>query len=375
VIVDLSQAGFDFIMFDSDVFLSPTNHPLSFMNDFANTSWDIQFQLDETNELNGHINIGWFWARPSILTVQYFIRSKQKWEREGGWDQAIMNKVLTEVENLSTVDKSARVLSIRRLDIRKFLNFMLTDWFRILSPQTDDQKNFYTLDANSRYEAIANASKQPVIWHYTCVEKTLKLFFGKYFGQWTNLDGYYTDKRRFLTPINLGQGSKNTKVLLRQFLIAVKVAIISGRTLIFPDTAVRWPINKFPAVRIFSIYEIEKIGIEYVEPTFLHNRKTKHGIDISSTFTFNFSTGNNQTVVNLLAGLLEKFELSLKEKELVILDFAQFDTFTQLLAIENFDEWWKKHMVINKGLNININSIRLCRNINAKNAGCLGICT
>lgn len=79
-IIDLCEAGFDFILFDSDVFLLSSQHPLTSMTNFTDSSWDIQFQLDYPN---GRINIGWFWAHPSMETIDYFKQAKQKWESSG----------------------------------------------------------------------------------------------------------------------------------------------------------------------------------------------------------------------------------------------------------------------------------------------------
>lgn len=371
VILDLSQVGYDFILFDSDVFLSPSHHPLTSMIDFTDSSWDIQFQLDHSG---GRINIGWFWARPSIGTIGYFNQSKRKWESAGGWDQAVMNTVLTRMETVRKTKENFQRLSIRRLDPRKFINFMNTHWYRALSPTLANQTNFYNLNDDARYELIKNASEEAVIWHYTCVEKPLKLFFAKYFGQWTNLDEYYTRERRFLAPINIGHGSGNSTILLIQFLIAVKLALISERALIFPDTVSYHPFIKFPGVRIFSISELHLLGIEYVESTYLYNRKLKHNIDVSTKYIFPFSTTNNETVIHLLKKLTEELGLSLRWKELVVLDFSYFKAFNELMAVQNFDEWWKKHITIKDQRNMNINNIRLCRNRNDKYASCLKIC-
>ena len=342
------------------------------MSDFTDYSWDIQFQLDHAD---GRVNIGWFWARPSMQTIDYFKRSKQKWQSSGGWDQAVMNKILTALENSQKANKSLQIPSIRRLDTRKFLNFMNTYWYRALSPRIGMQTNFYNLDDDTRYKMIQNASEEAVMWHYTCIEKPLKIFLAKYFGQWTNLDEYYTRQRKFLSPINLGYGSNNSKVLLIEFLLAVKIALISKRTLIFPDVVSYHPFAKFPGVRTFSIREIQLLGIEHVEPTFLYHRKFRHHIDVSDEFTFHFSTLNNETVTHVLTRLIEELGSSLKWEELIILDFSQFKAFNELMKIQNFDEWWKSHMTINVKLHTNISKIRLCGNINAKSASCLRICT
>lgn len=341
------------------------------MSDLTDSSWDIQFQLDTPD---GRVNIGWFWARPSLATIEYFNRSKQQWEASGKWDQAVMNDVLGTLENSREVNKSLRIPSAKRLDTGKFLNFMNTYWFSALSPKLGIDTDFYNLDADTRYKMIVNASEEAVLWHYTCVEKPLKIYFAKYFGQWTNLDEYYTSKRRFLSPINLGYGSNSSEILLLEFLIAVKIALISERTLIFPDTVHHYPFTKFPGMRAVSLREIYSLGIEFVESTFFYNRRFKHGIDVSTKFEFAFSTTNNETIASLLIRLVEELHSSLNSEELVILDFAQFNAFDELTKVQNFDQWWRNHMTINDKLNLNISSIRLCKNRNQA-VICLQICT
>ena len=366
--VDLVQAGFDFVMFDSDVFLTSTSHPLAYMNEYSDLSWDIQFQLDHPN---GRVNIGWFWARPSQPTIDHFIRSRQQWKTKGGWDQAVMNNVLSKIK------ATHKRLSSKLLNAKKFVNFMDTHWYRTLSLQTKDHKDFYDIDEQIRYQMIKNASDNTVMWHYTCVEKFLKIFIAKYYGQWTNLDEYYTKIRQFLLPINLGhQNSNNTKILLTQFLIAIKLALISGRTLVFPDTVARYPFRNFPSIRAFSMREIHLLGIDYVEPSFFFHRKVKHNIDMPDESIVHLSATDRSTLVKQLIGLIDKLDGKLKSKELVKLDFSKFNSIDELTKIKNFDQWWSKSIITNGEQTMNISSIRLCRNIERnQKALCLKICT
>ena len=97
-------------------------------------------------------------------------------------------------------------------------------------------------------------------------------------------------------------------------------------------------------------------------------------MDVSTKFEFAFSTINNETIVNLLARLAEELRSSLKVKELVVLDFAQFKAFDELTKVQNFDQWWRNHMTINDRSNLNISNIRLCGNINQATR-CLKVCS
>jgi len=358
-------------MFDSDVFLSASHHPLAYMRNWSDSSWDIQFQLDFDD---GQINFGWFWSRPSRPTIEYFVRAKQKWETNHEWDQAVMNHVLKDIENSQKNNNEKQKLSVIRLDSKRFLNYMHADWFKILSPKPGNQSQFFDLNPDHRFQLIQNASKELVIWHYTCVEKALKIFLGKYFGQWTNIDGYYTNRRTFLSPINLASNSNSTDVLLLQFLIAIKLAMISERTLIFPDTVNRYPIKNFPGLRAFSLTEIESLNIDYVEPTFLFNRKAKQNIHISSQSNLLFVVNKDETIINRLNNFITELNSSLKSSELITIDFSQFESFQQLLEMKNFDEWWQKNIFINDKQNRKLNGIRLCSNIKDQDGHCLRIC-
>ena len=326
------------------------------MANFSDPSWDIQFQSDR-NDPKGLVNIGWFWSRSSIKTLEYYKTSRKQWLDRGGWDQAVMNDVLSRIENKrKTTDDDQSILRATRLDRDRYINYMLISLFSALSPRVGDTKNIYTLSEEIRYESILNVSKISVMWHYTCVEKALKSYFAKYYGQWTDIDGYYTDKRLFLSPLNLGFGVNNNQILLSQFLISIQLAMISGRTLIFPDIVYLNGVNLLPGVRAFSIKQLDMENISYVEPTYLFNRQTKHDIHRPTPVTRQLS------LVKKMETLVNDLRSNLTKTELVVLDFANFNITNEIFSL-NFSSKPMK----------NFGSIRLCYNI-ASSANCLRIC-
>jgi hypothetical protein len=162
-------------------------------------------------------------------------------------------------------------------------------------------------------------------------------------------------------------------VILREFLIATKLALISNRTLILPDSVFRNGEFQFPVARAISIAHIDIANIPYVEPNFLYNRQTKHNISQPIPIIRNFSFVSTEKIGNLLERLIHDLDSTLKETEVVVLDFAQFNTWNDVLN-SNFDAWWRNLMIIDDSGHTNLNSIRLCRNIADHQIYCLNIC-
>ena len=342
------------------------------MRNFSDPTWDAQFQTDERD---GKVNVGWFWARPTPQSIDYFVEAKHIWFTKGGVsDQNLMQRVMAEKERQSSSNSNQRSLVFVRLDLKTFLNYMGTEWIQIFSARIRSETNFFTLNESLRFQLIHNASNDVVLWHYTCVDKSLKLFLPKYFGQWTNVNDYYTKPRKFLLPINIGFDTNSTNVLLIQFLITIKLAIITERTLIFPDTVVYKTIRNFPAVRTFSLKEIIPLNIDYVEPNYLYHRQAKHGINFTNGFNYIFSTDRNLPLNQQLENLLRDLQSSLKSNELIKLDFSTFQSINDLLGIKNFDEWWKNNLSVNDKRYVNLNQLRLCHNIDQQEIGCTRIC-
>ena len=322
------------------------------MMDWNNHSWDIQFQADR-NDLKGLVNIGWFWSRPSTQTLIYYRKSRERWLKTGAWDQAVMNDVLREIEHHQPIQNHSLVLRGIRLDPKYYVNYMLTHWFSALTVRKDDTKNIYNLAEEIRYEKILNESKSTVMWHYTCVEKSLKSFFAKYYGQWMDIDGYYTKKQSFLSPINIGYGINRSDILLSQFLRSIELALMSNRTLIFPDIIYVNRDLRWPGVRTFTVKDLDAANISYVEPTFTFNRETKYKIKRPIPIIRQISSKN----------LTDDLRSNLSKAELVVLDFRQTDATNVLPSIYP-----------NENMMRGIKNIRLCRNL-PHPVSCLQICT
>ena len=315
------------------------------MMDWSNHSWDIQFQSDR-NDPKGLVNIGWFWSRPTVKTLDYYRTCRDRWLKQGGWDQAVMNNVLREIEWRRKGEGDSSIVRAIRLDPKHYVNYMLTQWYFALSPKKDDPTNVYHLSEEVRYEKILNASKATVMWHYTCVEKGLKSFLAKYYGQWADIDGYYTKERKFLSPVNIGYGISANQVVLFQLLRSIEWASVSGRTLIFPDIVyvrgdVRWP-----GMRVFSVAELELANVSFVEPTYLFNRETKHKIGRPNPTVLQVSSNNVSAALRV----------DLAQTELVVLDFN--NTGAMNLSPSSIQQ---------------TKMIRLCKNRGAP-AGCLSVC-
>ena len=50
------------------------------MRNFSDPTWDAQFQMDERD---GKVNVGWFWARPTPQSIDYFVEAKHIWFTKG----------------------------------------------------------------------------------------------------------------------------------------------------------------------------------------------------------------------------------------------------------------------------------------------------
>jgi hypothetical protein len=54
----------------------------------SNDTWDIQFQTDHPEVLD--YNIGWYFAKATNQTFEFFNRSYMRWQETQQWDQFVM---------------------------------------------------------------------------------------------------------------------------------------------------------------------------------------------------------------------------------------------------------------------------------------------
>jgi hypothetical protein len=79
------------VFLDGDVYLTGAVDPFENMLPLSNDTWDIQFQPDHVDAMD--YNIGWYFARATENTFEYFNRSYAMWNETHEWDQAVMNDV------------------------------------------------------------------------------------------------------------------------------------------------------------------------------------------------------------------------------------------------------------------------------------------
>jgi hypothetical protein len=89
--MDLAANGYNFVFFDGDAYLTGNTDPFDTMLPLSNDTWDIQFQTDHPEILD--YNIGWYFARATNLTYNFFSRSYANWNETQEWDQSVMWKI------------------------------------------------------------------------------------------------------------------------------------------------------------------------------------------------------------------------------------------------------------------------------------------
>jgi len=259
--LELLQNGYNFVFLDGDVYLTGSKDPFDEMLPLTNDTWDIQFQKDyELPDVD--VNIGWFFARATRATEDFFRRSYDRWLETRDWDQSVMNDIARQME----ADSS---LKVHRLELSRFRNFMLEAWEDTLF--------------GPEHLAAAFVEESALV-HYTCVEQSVKTYFGANFGGFTDLDGYYSHPPPLLGTTNIAGTSD---AILQQTAFALEIAERTHRTLIWPNrvsiiqrrvdekTGERQFVGRanFPGVRVVSHARARQAGVESVEGRYLHNQQ------------------------------------------------------------------------------------------------------
>lgn len=89
--MDLTSNGYNFVFLDGDVYLTGVTDPFQNMLPLSNDTWDIQFQPDHGGA--NDYNIGWYFAKSTENTIEFFNRSYAKWNETHGFDQGVMNDI------------------------------------------------------------------------------------------------------------------------------------------------------------------------------------------------------------------------------------------------------------------------------------------
>lgn len=267
--LELARGGYNFVFLDADVFLTGSRDPFDEMLPLSDNTWDVQFQPDFPPP-SLSVNIGWFFARASSATIEFFERSLARWNETQAWDQEVMNEIAWDMEhaNHSETNNSSR-LRVHRLDMDTFQNFMLAPWAETLFGNDTQAASFIN---------------KSVMIHFTCIQQSLKSYMGLNFGCMADVDGYYSNALALLGTVSV---SGTSDAIHRQVAFALQVAAMTHRTLIWPDSVSilqrhqdddtdqpRYVlVPQFPGVMAVNFDMAENAGFSLVEGRYLQNRR------------------------------------------------------------------------------------------------------
>ncbi|EPS39994.1 hypothetical protein H072_6380 [Dactylellina haptotyla CBS 200.50] len=257
--LQLTEDGHSFLHVDSDICFTGTHDPFSRMFPLTNDNWDVQF-MEEDNKLDP----GYWFSKPTSETLAYLrnVATLQKDKANKG------------VSSTYLLREGLRGLSVR-------YHLLDKDLFKSWSDrQAWEAQNFAT------EPQIDLLIKGTTAIHFTCIDKSVRSYFGKLFGGWSDYNGYYSNVRgRYLSI----RGISGTKDQILNFIaLAVQLALHSGRILILPyhveiiqkrmkhvgpDLVPEYiRIPTFPLYRVIDINSLDPI-LEYVEASFPLNRE------------------------------------------------------------------------------------------------------
>jgi hypothetical protein len=95
---ELAKNGFNFLFLDGDVYLTGSRDPFEDMLPLSDDTWDIQFQSDQKALPTTRVNIGWYFAKSTPATIEFFDRSYRNWTAKAMWDQEVMNNMVLVLE-------------------------------------------------------------------------------------------------------------------------------------------------------------------------------------------------------------------------------------------------------------------------------------
>lgn len=279
--LNLAENGYAFVFLDADVFFTGSRDPFGVMLPLSNKTWDLQFQSDGGP---GALNIGWYFARPTPATRNFFRLSFAHWihTKTDEWDQLVMNKVkdgilakeaalAAEISAGSndTSEPSTPPLHVHMVELKHFRNFMLELW----SPEL-----FGNQTVINDYISTAAAI------HYTCVQHDLKEYFGLNYGGFGDLHGYYSRPPPLLRPVGI---SGTADAVHKQVAFALALGKNTNSTVAWPDTVnvfQGWDDGKyhfqprFPGAKAVSWPSAKGAGYAVVEGQYLQNR-VREGLD------------------------------------------------------------------------------------------------
>jgi hypothetical protein len=256
------------VFLDGDVYLTGSRNPFQDMLSLGNKTWDIQFQRD-FQPPSPVLNIGWYFARATDATKEYFHRSYQQWLVTKAWDQAVMNEVAAQME-------AAHRLRVHRLDLSLFRNYMLEN----------AEASLFSTE-----EKAAQFIDESTMIHYTCVETNLKGYFGSTFAGSTDHNKLYSQPPPMIAVANI---TGTSRAIMHQLAFAMSVARETDRALIWPhsvfaiqqrpedDITKHFIRPALPTIQVVNYAHAQTLGIDLLESRFLHNRQ-RHVSEAAAT--------------------------------------------------------------------------------------------
>jgi Nucleotide-diphospho-sugar transferase len=269
------------------------------MQPLSDESWHIQFQSDNS-DLSA-INIGWYWARPTPIVREFFVRSFDWWQvRSNWWDQYLMNDVRKQMVNEGLLEWPKSIV----LSTSDYRSAMLYDWIDIF---TDEWK-------------IDVMNRESVMIHYTMIFNVTKTVVAKQFGHWFDRD-YYINSPLLLRPINI-QG--NTEETMDQIALAVHLAKISGRSFMWPNS-IRHRCQgeenyrSRPPILVVEAQTVDD-AVPWVEGAYLHNRRRYTDKTLRST---SIPLNNLDLQASSMRSLFDRSRSA--KSDILTIDFEGFD--------------------------------------------------
>jgi hypothetical protein len=171
-------------------------------------------------------------------------------------------------------------------------------------------------------ENFVNSS---TVIHFTCIEQSLKTYFGYYFGGFGNMDNYYSDNPPLLGTSNV---SGMIDAIHAQIAFAAQLARKTHRTFIWPDTVnmmqkrhddehdktVLDHQERFSGIRAISWDSARQANIAAVEGNYLNNLKRVNHTELEIVY------------MDARASIpaLEEEILKLSQRQVAMLDFTHF---------------------------------------------------
>ncbi|EWC47416.1 hypothetical protein DRE_00384 [Drechslerella stenobrocha 248] len=275
----LSEAGYSFLHLDSDICITGTHDPFSRMLKLTDNTWDVQFMQE-----GDRLDPGFWFSNPTSETVAYLRRSQKLLDNQRFKSKDNTGKDIPGLSATYILREALRGISLR---------------FRLL-----DKDDFKSWSDHQAWEARHFATEPQIdvlirhttIIHFTCIDKSVRPYFGKLFGGWSDHNGYYTNVRGRYLKIS---GISGTKEQVISFVaLAVQAALDSGRILVLPyhveliqkrmkmvgpDATPEFKrVPTFPFYRVIDISSLNSI-VDYVEASFPLNREKSTEKAIYST--------------------------------------------------------------------------------------------